>query len=77
MGGRSSLEVIQKLNVSDLLTHGQIDKGKNVVLDQDGEAQEDGVQQEHIHTQLFVQLPAVNMDPQDLCRKKEYKCTQT
>lgn len=43
MGGRSALKVIQKLKVSDLLTHGQIDEGKNVVLDQDGEAQEHGV----------------------------------
>lgn len=42
--------MVQKLNVSDLLTHGQIDKGKNVVLDQDREAQEDGVQQENIYT---------------------------
>lgn len=52
VSSRSSLEVIQKRNISDLLTHRQIDKGKNVELDQDGEAQEDGIQQEHIHTQL-------------------------
>lgn len=64
--------MFQKLKVSDLLTHGKIDKGKNVVLDQDGEAQEDGVQQEHVHAQLYVQLPLVNMDPQDLCRKISY-----
>lgn len=62
--------MVQKQNFSDFLTHRQIDKGKNVVLDQDGEAQEDGIQQEHINTQLFVQLPPVHMDPQNLCRKK-------
>lgn len=49
-----------------LLTHGQVDKGEHVVLDHDGEAEEDGIQDQHVHTQLEVQLPFVDVDAQDL-----------
>lgn len=48
------------------LTHGQVDEGEHVVLYHDGEAEEDGVQDQHVHTQLKVQLPLVDVDAQDL-----------
>lgn len=49
-----------------LPTHGQVDEGEHVVLDHDGEAEEDGVQDQDVHTQLEVQLPLVDVDAQDL-----------
>lgn len=49
-----------------LPTHGQVDEGEHVVLDHDGEAEEDGVQDQYVHTQLEVQLPLVDVDAQDL-----------
>lgn len=49
-----------------LLTHGQVDEGEHVVLNHDGEAEEDGVQDQHVRTQLKVQLPLIDMDSQDL-----------
>lgn len=49
-----------------LLTHGQVDEGEHVVLDHDGEAEEDSVQDQHVHTQPQVQLPIVDVDSQDL-----------
>lgn len=49
-----------------LLTHGQVDESEHVVLDQDGEAEENGVQDQDVHTQLEVQLPLVDVDAQDL-----------
>lgn len=53
--------------LSVLQAHGQVDKGKDVVLDHDGEAEEDGVQDQDIDAQLQVQPPFVQVDPQDLC----------
>ncbi len=52
------------------LTHGQVDEGEDVVLDHDGEAEEDGVQNQHIDAQLEVQLPPVQMNPMNLQWKK-------
>lgn len=49
-----------------LLTHGQVDEGEHIVLDHDGETEEHGVQDQHVHTQLEVQLPLVDVDAQDL-----------
>lgn len=46
--------------------HWQVDKGKDVELYHYGEAQEDGVEDQHIHPQLPVQLPLVQMDAEDL-----------
>lgn len=57
-------------------THGYVDEGEDVVFDHDGEAEEDGVQHQHINTQLKVQLPAVQVDPKNL-RVKKMKKTRT
>lgn len=46
--------------------HWQVDKGKDVELYHYGETQEDGVEDQHVHPQLPVQLPLVQMDAQDL-----------
>ena len=46
--------------------HWQVDKGKDVELYHYGEAQEDGVEDQHVHPQLPVQLPLVQMDAEDL-----------
>lgn len=53
-----------------LCAHGQVDEGEDVVLDQDGEAEEDGVQDQHIDTQLEVQTPLVQVDSQNLGEHK-------
>lgn len=45
---------------------GQVDEGEDVVLDEAGEAQEDGVEQETHETQTFVQRPPVEVNSQDL-----------
>lgn len=57
-------------------THGYVDEGEDVVFDHDGETEEDGVQHQHINTQLKVQLPAVQVDPKNL-RVKKMKKTRT
>ena len=47
--------------------HGQVDEGEDVVLDHDGEAEEDGVQDEDVQAQLRVQPPFIQVDSQHLC----------
>lgn len=49
-----------------LKAHGQVDKGEDVVLDHDGDAEEDGVQHQDIDAQLHVQPPFIQVDPQHL-----------
>lgn len=45
--------ILQFLHVRQLfLAHGQVDKCEDVVLNHDGEAEEDGVHHQHIDTQL-------------------------
>lgn len=46
-----------------LLAHGMVDEGEDVVLDHDGEAEEDGVEHQDVNPQLKVQLPLVDVDP--------------
>lgn len=46
--------------------HRQVDKGKDVKLYHYGEAQEDGVENQHVDPQLPVQPPFVQMDAEDL-----------
>lgn len=53
--------------LSVLEAHGQVDKGEDVVLDHNGEAEEDGIQDQNIDAQLHVQPPFVQVDAQDLC----------
>lgn len=49
-----------------LHAHGQVDKGEDVVLNHDGEAEEDGIQDQDINAQLHVQPPIIQVDSQDL-----------
>lgn len=56
---------VASLNRS-LVAHWQVDKGKDVELYHYGEAQEDGIEDQHVHPQLLVQLPLVQMDAEDL-----------
>lgn len=49
-----------------LYAHGQVDEGEDVVLDHDGDAEEDGVQDQDINAQLEVQPPFVQVDAQNL-----------
>ena len=49
-----------------LHAHWQVDESEDVVLDHDGEAEEDGVQDEDVQAQLHVQPPFVQVDPQHL-----------
>lgn len=53
-----------------LLAHGQVDEGEDVVLDHDGEAEEDGIQDQHVQAQFEVQLPVVDVDSQDLHKQQ-------
>lgn len=46
--------------------HGQVDEGKDVKLYHYGEAQEDGIQDQHVDAQLSVQAPFVEVDAKDL-----------
>lgn len=48
----------------------QVNKGEDVVLDEAGEAQKDGIQQETHEAQTFVQRPLVEMDSQNLDGQK-------
>lgn len=52
--------------VSDVPAGGQVDKGEDVVFDEAGETQEDGVEQETYETQTFVQSPLVEVNSQHL-----------
>lgn len=47
----------------------QVNEGKDVVLDEAGEAQEDGVQEQTHEAQTSVQCPLVEMDSQYLDRQ--------
>lgn len=49
-----------------LHAHGQVDEGEDVVLDHNGEAEEDRVQDQDVHAQLHVQPPFIYVDPQHL-----------
>lgn len=49
-----------------LHAHGQVDEGEDVVLDHDGEAEEDGIQDEDVNAQLEVQPPLIQVNPQHL-----------
>lgn len=49
-----------------LYAHGQVDEGEDVVLNHDREAEEDGIQDQDINTQLEVQPPFVQVDAQNL-----------
>lgn len=55
-----------KGTVSFLAAGGQIDEGKYVELDEDGETQEDSVHQQTNETQTLVQLPLVQMYTENL-----------
>ena len=46
--------------------HGQVDEGEDVVLDHDGEAEEDGVQDKDVQAQLHVQPPFIQVDSKHL-----------
>lgn len=59
--------LVSRCVLSVLQAHWQIDKGEDVVLDHDGEAEEDGIQDQDIDAQLHVQPPFVQVDAQDLC----------
>lgn len=50
--------------------HRQVDEGEDVKLNHDGEAQEDGIEDQHIDPQLPVQSPFVEMDAQDLAGER-------
>lgn len=49
-----------------LYAHGKVDEGEDVVLDHDGDAEEDGVQDQDVNAQLEVQPPFVQVDAQNL-----------
>lgn len=57
-GGGSALIVFS--------AHGQVDEGEDVKLYHYGEAQEDGVENQHVDAQLPVQPPFVEVDAEDL-----------
>lgn len=46
--------------------HWEVDKSKDIKLNQYREAQEDGIKQEHIDTQFPVKFPFIYVDPTDL-----------
>lgn len=46
--------------------HGQVDEGEDIKFYHYGEAQEDGVKDQHIDAQLPVQAPFVEVDAKDL-----------
>lgn len=50
----------------DVSAHGEVDESENVELDEDGEGQKDGVQDEAGQAQSPVQSPLVQMDAEDL-----------
>lgn len=49
----------------------QVDEGEDVVLDEAGEAQEDGVEEETGETQTLVQRPLVQVNSQYLDRQTD------
>lgn len=54
---------------SFVLAGWQVDEGEDVVLDEAGETQEDGVEEETDETQALVQRPLVQVDSQHLHRQ--------
>lgn len=67
MGGGVEVLVFEPCFCALVLhAHGQVDESEHVVFDHDGEAEEDGVQDEDVHAQLEVQPPLVEVDPQHL-----------
>lgn len=68
MGRRGSVVALASARCAlRLYAHGQVDEGEDVVLDHDGEAEEDGVQDQDVNAQLEVQPPFVQVDAQNLC----------
>lgn len=66
-GRRGSVEaLVSARRALRLYAHGQVDEGEDVVLDHDGEAEEDGVQDQNVNAQLEVQPPFVQVDAQNL-----------
>lgn len=57
-----------------LYAHGQVDEGEDVVLNHDGEAEEDGVQDQDVDAQLQVESPFVEVDPQNLEVQRYERC---
>ena len=49
----------------------QVDEGEDVVLDEAGEAQEDGVEEETGETQTLIQRPLVQVNSQYLDRQTD------
>lgn len=67
MGRRGSVEaLVSARRALHLYAHGQVDKGEDVVLDHDREAEEDGIQDQDVNAQLEVQSPFVEVDAQNL-----------
>lgn len=64
MGGVEAL--VSARRALRLYAHGQVDEGEDVVLDHDGDAEEDGVQDQDVNAQLEVQPPFVQVDAQNL-----------
>lgn len=60
-----------RVSVSFFPAGRQVNEGEDVVLDEAGEAQEDGVQEETHQAQTSVQGPLVEMDSQNLDRQKK------
>lgn len=56
--------------------HGQVDEGEDVILNHDGEAEEDGVQDQDVNAQLHVQPPFVQVDPQHLHTRKHVRAAR-
>ena len=52
--------------VSAVSAGGQVDKGEDVVLNEDGEAEKDAVHEQTHQAQTTVQFPPIQMYPQDL-----------
>ena len=49
-----------------LHAHGQVDEGEDVVLNHDGEAEENGIEDQDVDAQLHIQPPLIKVDPQNL-----------
>lgn len=58
--------VCKSLCVSVVPAGRQVDKGEDVVLDEAGETQEDGVEEETHEAQTLVQRPLVEVNSHDL-----------
>lgn len=64
-GGRSSF-LGNSLALVIFSAHGQVDEGEDIKLYHYGEAQEDGIEDQHVDAQLPVQAPFVEVDAKDL-----------